>query len=63
MRPRNFNAKTAKTWRGKAATKSLWPVPRAEAQSAQRKNFAKIAQFFGIALQRILLLQIPATKR
>jgi hypothetical protein len=37
---------------GKAATKFPCPVHRAEAQTAQRKNFAKNARFFGITLQR-----------
>jgi hypothetical protein len=38
--------------RGKAAIKSLWPVPRAEAQRTQRKLLVKNAQFSWIALQR-----------
>jgi hypothetical protein len=47
----------------KAATKSPCPVHRAEAQSAQRKNFAKNAQFFGIALlQRSFFLLCTALR-
>ena len=58
---------------GKAATKFPCPVHRAEAQSAQRKNFAKNAQFFAIALlqsrsatrdaDEIKLLRIRAPRR
>jgi hypothetical protein len=38
--------------RGKPQPNSPWHEERAEAQSAQRINFAKNEQFFGFALRR-----------